>query len=284
MTKNLSTNTSDTNTPDTIVATDSFSDLVALMARLRQDCPWDKKQTNHSLIGYAIEETYELIGAILVGDTDDIKSELGDVLLQVVFHACLYHEQGKFDINDVIFTLQDKLIRRHPHVFGAENLSTDTDVKRRWDEIKQAENAQKDKPRRTLIAKSSTALLQADDIQKQASKVGFDWQTLDGAWSKCHEEIAELQALLPTKDNPISNIDKTKITEELGDCLFALVNIARKLDINSEVALLMSVAKFKERFDFIEDTLAKTGKTVHDSTLDEMDRLWDMAKTLQKSP
>lgn len=284
MTKNLSTNTSDTNTPDTIVATDSFSDLVALMARLRQDCPWDKKQTNHSLIGYAIEEIYELIGAILTGDTDDIKSELGDVLLQVVFHACLYHEQGKFDINDVIFTLQDKLIRRHPHVFGAENLSTDTDVKRRWDEIKHAENTQKDKPRRTLIAKSSTALLQADDIQKQASKVGFDWQTLDGAWAKCHEEIAELQALLPTKDNPISNIDKTKITEELGDCLFALVNIARKLDINSEVALLMSVAKFKERFDFIEDALAKTGKTIHDSTLDEMDRLWDMAKTLQKSP
>ena len=269
--------------------TSNFADLIALMARLRQDCPWDKKQTNDSLIPYALEETYELIEAIQSGDIDDIKGELGDVLLQVVFHACLYEEQQQFDISEVIFTLQQKLIRRHPHVFDKENLKTDEDVKKRWDEIKALENAEKAKQgklvnhRRTLDAvKAGSALMQAQELQKTANKVGFDWDVVSGAVDKLDEEVAELKEILPIDGQKPTPEQKALLEKELGDCFFALVNIARKLGIDSEKATLTTVHKFRSRFGFIEDELAKMGKTPETASLAEMDNLWDLAKLKEK--
>ncbi len=258
-----------------------IADLLALMARLRRDCPWDAKQTNQSLVPYAIEEAYELAEAIGRGDMDDIKGELGDVLLQVVFHAHLYCEQGKFDFGDVIYQLMEKLIRRHPHVFDKENLKTDEDVKRRWDEIKALENQGKP-PRRILDVNAGSSLMQAQDVQKAAAKVGFDWDRLDGAVAKLYEEIGELAELIrDAKGNYLdkANIDSQKVSDEIGDCFFSLVNVARKLGVNSEMATLGAVMKFRRRFEFIEDRLIEQGKTVTDATLDEMDRLWDLAKT-----
>lgn len=269
--------------------TSNFADLIALMARLRQDCPWDKKQTNDSLIPYALEETYELVEAIQSGDIDDIKGELGDVLLQVAFHACLYEEQQQFDISEVIFTLQQKLIRRHPHVFDKENLKTDEDVKKRWDEIKASENAEKAKQgklvnhRRTLDAvKAGSALMQAQELQKTANKVGFDWDVVSGAVDKLDEEVAELKEILPIDGQKPTPEQKALLEKELGDCFFALVNIARKLGIDSEKATLTTVHKFRSRFGFIEDELAKMGKTPETASLEEMDNLWDLAKQHEK--
>ena len=279
-------------TPD---ASGQLSDLLALMARLRVDCPWDKKQTNHSLIPYAIEEAYELGEAVQSDDDEDIKGELGDVLLQVVFHCQMYAEQGRFDISDVITTLQEKLIRRHPHVFEAETLTDDAAVKTRWDEIK-AEEAEvrrtRGKPRRRLDSvKAGSALMQAQDLQKQAAKLGFDWEGIEGAVEKLDEEIAELKAILPqAQTEPQSATEKAEtddtnavtrqkeIEKELGDCLFALVNVARKLDMDAEAAGLTCVHKFKSRFGYIEAKLAAAGKQVEDSTLTEMDALWEAAK------
>lgn len=267
----------------TPVATQELADLVELMARLRTDCPWDKKQTNLSLIPYAIEETYELVDAIYSGDTEDIKGELGDVLLQVVFHAQLYSEQGKFDLKDVIFGLQEKLIRRHPHVFDKETLKTEADVKKRWEQIKAIENAQKTnqgKKRRILDVKSGTALTQACDMQTQASKVGFDWDNIQDVWDKFCEETHELKALL---DNYQDDKDhKDRLLDELGDCFFALVNVARFLNIDSETAVMHANAKFKRRFGYIEDALAEMDKTFLQSTPYEMNELWNVAKSLEK--
>lgn len=265
--------------------TANFADLLTLMARLRTDCPWDKKQTNQSLIPYALEETYELVDAIQSGDMDDIKGELGDVLLQVVFHAHLYAEQGAFDMGDVIFALQDKLIRRHPHVFDQENLKTDDDVKRRWDEIKRLEN--QNKPKRDWPKQSGTALMQAQAIQKQTAKVGFDWGNLQGVLDKLQEELDELKAVLPNgdfnhKSDKLTPAQKTAISDELGDCFFVLTNLARHLGVDGETATLGAVHKFTRRFNFVVDELAKHGKTLETATLAQMDELWNKAKAQEK--
>ena len=271
----------------TPVASGELDDLLALMARLRADCPWDKKQSNHSLIPYAIEEAYELGEAVQSDDDEDIKGELGDVLLQVVSHCQIYAEQGRFDISDVITTLQEKLIRRHPHVFEAETLKDEAAVKARWDEIKaeeQQERAARGKPQRRLDnTKSGSALMQAQDVQKQASKLGFDWEGVSGAFDKLDEEIAELKAeiLDEPKDAAKYNISKANIRDiekELGDCMFALVNVARKLNLDAETATLTCVHKFKSRFGYIEDQLAAAGKRLEDSDINEMDALWEAAK------
>lgn len=276
----------------TPTATSSFSDLLALMARLRRDCPWDQKQSNHSLIPYAIEEAYELAEAIQSDDDDDIKGELGDVLLQVIFHCQLYAEQGRFDIADVITTLQQKLIRRHPHVFDAENLQDDAAVKERWDEIKAEENkarALRGKPRRRLDdCKPGSALMQAQDVQKQASKLGFDWDSISGALDKLDEEVSELKAELidaSHTDKPRHEIKANldEIEKEIGDCLFALVNVARKLHLDAEAAALTCVHKFKSRFGYIEAQLEAAGKRIEDSDLSEMEALWEAAKQCERT-
>ena len=276
----------------TPTASGELDDLLALMARLRVDCPWDKKQTNHSLIPYAIEEAYELGEAVQSNDDEDIKGELGDVLLQVVFHCQIYAEQGRFGMSDVITTLQEKLIRRHPHVFEAETLEDDTAVKARWDEIKVEEQQAREargKPKRRLNnTKAGSALMQAQDVQKQASKLGFDWEGVSGAFDKLDEEIAELKAELidKSKDAAEYNTSKANIREvekELGDCMFALVNVARKLNLDAEAATLTCVHKFKSRFGYIEEQLASIGKRLEDSDINEMDALWDAAKQHERS-
>ncbi|WP_201552410.1 nucleoside triphosphate pyrophosphohydrolase [Psychrobacter immobilis] len=276
----------------TPTASGELDDLLALMARLRVDCPWDKKQTNHSLIPYAIEEVYELGEAVQSDDDEDIKGELGDVLLQVVFHCQMYAEQGRFDMSDVINTLQEKLIRRHPHVFEAETLEDDTAVKARWDEIKVEEQQAREargKPKRRLDnTKAGSALMQAQDVQKQASKLGFDWEGVAGAVDKLDEEIAELKAELidKSKDAAEYNTSKANISDiekELGDCMFALVNVARKLNLDAEAATLTCVHKFKSRFGYIEAQLAAAGKRLEDSDITELDALWEAAKQHERS-
>lgn len=263
-------------------ATGELEDLLTLMARLRIDCPWDQKQTNHSLIPYAIEEAYELGAAVQTEDDEDIKSELGDVLLQVIFHCQLYAEQGRFDISDVIATLQQKLIRRHPHVFEAETLKDEVAVKARWDEIK-AEEEQADeargKPRRRLDAvKAGSALMQAQELQSQASKLGFDWDGIDGAFDKLDEEINELKSEVIDQSDARIKANVAAIEKELGDCMFGLVNIARKLGLDAEAATLTCVHKFKSRFGYIETQLEQVGKRFEDSDIEEMDALWEAAK------
>ncbi|WP_201580724.1 nucleoside triphosphate pyrophosphohydrolase [Psychrobacter glacincola] len=276
----------------TPTASGELDDLLALMARLRVDCPWDKKQTNHSLIPYAIEEAYELGEAVQSNDDEDIKGELGDVLLQVVFHCQMYAEQGRFNMSDVIATLQEKLIRRHPHVFEAETLEDDTAVKARWDEIKTEEQQAREargKPKRRLDnTKVGSALMQAQDVQKQASKLGFDWEGVGGAFDKLDEEIAELKAELIDKSKDAAEYDISKanisdIEKELGDCMFALVNVARKLNLDAEAATLTCVHKFKSRFGYIEEQLAAAGKRLEDSDINEMDALWEAAKQHERS-
>ena len=266
-------------TPD---ATGELDDLLALMARLRADCPWDKKQTNHSLIPYAIEEAYELGEAVQSDDDEDIKGELGDVLLQVVFHCQMYAEQGRFDMSDVISTLQEKLVRRHPHVFEAETLKDDAAVKVRWDEIKleeqQAREARGKSKRRLDQVKAGSALMQAQDVQKQASKLGFDWDGIAGAVEKLDEEIAELKHELTDKSTVEIKANIREVEKELGDCMFALVNVARKLNLDAEAATLTCVHKFKSRFGYIEEQLALSGKRLEDSDITEMDALWEAAK------
>ncbi|GAF57472.1 nucleoside triphosphate pyrophosphohydrolase MazG [Psychrobacter sp. JCM 18902] len=276
----------------TPTASGELDDLLALMARLRFDCPWDKKQTNHSLIPYAIEEAYELGEAVQSDDDEDIKGELGDVLLQVVFHCQMYAEQGRFDMSDVITTLQEKLIRRHPHVFEAETLEDDTAVKARWNEIKAEEQQAREargKPKRRLDnTKAGSALMQAQDVQKQASKLGFDWEGVSGAFDKLDEEIAELKAELIDKSKDVAEYNTSKanisdIEKELGDCMFALVNVARKLNLDAEAATLTCVHKFKSRFGYIEEQLAAAGKRLEDSDINEMDALWEAAKQHERS-
>ena len=266
----------------TPVATGELDDLLQLMARLRADCPWDKKQSNHSLIPYAIEEAYELGEAVQSDDDEDIKGELGDVLLQVVFHCQMYAEQRRFDMSDVITTLQEKLIRRHPHVFEAETLKDDAAVKGRWDEIKAEEDqarAARGKPKRRLDnTKAGSALMQAQEVQKQASKLGFDWEGVSGAFDKLDEEIAELKAEILDKPQVEIKTNIREIERELGDCIFALVNVARKLDLDAETATLTCVHKFKSRFGYIEEQLAAAGKRLEDSDINEMDALWEAAK------
>lgn len=266
----------------TPVATGELDDLLKLMARLRADCPWDKKQSNHSLIPYAIEEAYELCEAVQSDDDEDIKGELGDVLLQVVFHCQMYAEQGRFDISDVITTLQGKLIRRHPHVFEAETLQDDAAVKGRWDEIKAEEDqarAARGKPKRRLDnTKAGSALMQAQEVQKQASKLGFDWEGVSGAFDKLDEEVAELKAEILDKPQVKIKTNIREIERELGDCMFALVNVARKLNLDAETATLTCVHKFKTRFGYIEEQLAAAGKRLEDSDINEMDALWEAAK------
>ncbi|PNK60481.1 nucleoside triphosphate pyrophosphohydrolase [Psychrobacter sp. FDAARGOS_221] len=287
MSQNSKNSTNSSVTAPTPVAgtpepTGNIDDLLALMARLRADCPWDIKQTNHSLIPYAIEEAYELAEAVQEGDIEDIKGELGDVLLQVIFHCQIYAEQHQFDLGDVIYTLQSKLIRRHPHVFEADKLADDEAVKKRWDEIKALENAERErrgKPKRSLDSvKAGSALMQAQSLQKAASKLGFDWNGIEGAIAKLEEEIAELKQIIPKDGEKADAAQKAELEKELGDCVFGLVNVARKLNLDAEAATLTCVHKFRSRFGYIEDELSKQGKTPETSSLDEMDALWEQAK------
>jgi nucleoside triphosphate diphosphatase len=259
--------------------------LLAVMARLRDangGCPWDLAQDFKTIAPYTIEEAYEVADAIEREDMAGLKDELGDLLLQVVFHARMGEEIGAFDFDAVADTIVDKMLRRHPHVFGsahvdANRTATKSAVNDNWESIKAAERAAKhkgDQPSSVLdgVANALPALARAEKLQRRASRVGFDWGAPEPILDKIAEEIGELGAELPTAD-------KAKITDELGDVLFAVVNLARHLEIDPEVALRGTNAKFERRFKYIERMLLLDGKSPEDSSLEEMDALWNEAKT-----
>lgn len=246
--------------------------LLAVMRELREKCPWDQQQTPQSLTPYAIEEAYEVEAAIRDGQPEEIRDELGDLLLQVVFQAQMYSEQGAFDFNDVVHAITEKLIRRHPHVFQAENFSqlNSADVMLLWKQIKQQEKHGKAHSRLDEI-KHGPTLQQAEQIQKNAAQIGFDFADVESAYEKLNEELAELQQAIQKQNSD-------EILDEFGDCLFSLINVGRKLGLSSEMALLSTIHKFRTRFAFIEDQAQQQNRKIEQLSLDEMDRLWEQAK------
>ena len=246
--------------------------LLNIMRELREKCPWDREQTPLSLTPYAIEEAYEVEAAIREGHLDEIRDELGDLLLQVVFQAQMYSEQGAFDFQDVVDAICEKLIRRHPHVFQAEQFSAlDPDqVSELWQQIKQREKQGKPKSRLDEI-KHGPALNQAQELQKKAAKLGFDFETVEDACGKVKEELGEFEQALQAQQSD-------EIHEEFGDCLFSLINVGRKLGLSSESALLATIFKFRQRFAYIEQQATLQQKILEEMSLQEMDALWDQAK------
>ncbi len=251
--------------------------LLQIMQELREKCPWDKAQTPESLTPYAIEEAYEVEAAVRGKNPDEVRDELGDLLLQVVFQAQMYKEQGDFDFDDVVEAISQKLIRRHPHVFEAEKFQdlTPEQVSALWKEIKIQEKKGKPQSRLNEI-KHGPALVQAEQIQKNVAKIGFDFPDINGAYAKVEEELAEFRQALQSENSD-------EILDEFGDCLFSLINVGRKLNISSEMALLATIDKFKARFGYIEDQARQHHKNLDEMSLEEMDQLWDEAKVFLKA-
>ena len=265
----------------------SFDELVAVMDRLRAPggCPWDHEQTYQSLSQYLLEEAYETFDAIqeadATGDTTNLREELGDLLLQVVFHSTIGKERGDFTIDDVAAGVTQKLILRHPHVFGDTKLERAEDVLDNWDQLKADERAasgKAEKVRDSILDEVPIhfpALLEGLKLTKKAAKTGFDWENADQIFEKLDEETAELRAAIKSGDT-------ANAAEEIGDLLFVVMNLARHLDVEPETALKKTNRKFRERFKFIEDELKRKGTTLEDASLIEMDALWNEAKAAAK--
>lgn len=252
-----------------------FYDLLEIMKTLRGEdgCPWDREQTHESLKKYLIEESYEVIEAIENKNDDMLIEELGDVLLQVMFHAEIGNEEGFFNINDVIQSICNKMIERHPHVFGEADVENSNEVLNNWDKIKKKEKGFKTYTEEMKhIAKILPALIRAEKVQKKAAKVGFDWDKIEDAFEKVKEEFYEVKDVY-------KNNNREKILEEVGDLIFSVVNVARFLDIDPEFALNYTIDKFINRFDHIEQTAINKGLKLENMTLQEMDLLWEEAKT-----
>lgn len=259
--------------------------LVEIMAALRtpgSGCPWDLEQDFRSIAPYAIEEAYEVVEAIESGDLDELKDELGDLLLQVVFHSRMAQEQGAFAFPDVVAGICEKLVRRHPHVFGAGKSPTSAGVTAQWNEIKAAEKAAKGAPAPASLLDgvplALPALSRAVKLQQRASKVGFDWNDAAHVMGKIREETEEVAAELA---EPTANLKA--IEEEIGDLLFVVSNLARHAEIDPEQALRGANAKFERRFHHIERRLAQMGSSPEAASLDEMEALWVEAKNLEKA-
>ena len=265
-----------------------FDELVNVMARLRAPggCPWDREQTYASLSQYLLEECYETFDAIQeadqTGDTLNLREELGDVLLQVVFHSTIAAERGDFTIDEVVSGVTEKLIFRHPHVFGEAELKTAHDVLSNWDELKKAQqkaSGKVEKEKNSILDDVPVhfpALLEGQKLTKKAAKVGFDWENAGQIFDKLNEEVSELK-------KEISEQNNDKIEEEIGDLLFVVVNLARKLDVDAETALKRTNRKFRQRFEFIEKELKTRGKSLEESNLQEMDSLWNESKRKTQS-
>jgi tetrapyrrole methylase family protein/MazG family protein len=255
-----------------------FSKLRRVIAELRgpDGCPWDKKQTHESLKKYLIEEAYELIDSIDEGDDEGMVGELGDVLLQVMLHSQIGEDEGMFTIDDVIEGITAKMIRRHPHVFGDVEVNGEEDVLVNWQKIKEDEKGGETKALKSIldgIEKSLPNLLRAEEYQKRAAKVGFDWDEVSEAWKKVREEVQELEEEILSP-----NRDVQRIKSELGDLFFALVNISRYYDIQAEEAVYKANQKFHQRFTYIEECIQRADKKFEDYTLEELDSYWDEAK------
>ena len=256
-----------------------MNDLIRVMAALRNPdggCPWDLQQDFKSIAPYTIEEAYEVAEAIDAGDMVNLREELGDLLFQSVYHAQLATEDGHFDLHDVIHDITEKMITRHPHVFGDKDINSAAEQEDSWEEIKKEERAQKgEHSALDGVAIALPALTRAVKLQKRAAKVGFDWPNLDGVFDKIEEEIGELKDEIAEKDG--------RIEEEYGDIMFAFSNLGRKLKISPEEALRGCNAKFERRFAYIEKQLKAINKTPEESNLEEMDKLWNEAKSIEKN-
>ena len=260
----------------------AMNKLAAIMAKLRSDqgCPWDREQNHQSLKPCVIEETYEVVEAIDSGRPDKLCEELGDLLLQIVFHAQLAAEAGQFKLEDVIKGIIDKLIRRHPHVFGNAKVTSVSGVIENWDRIKKSEAPGERKSVLDGVPKDLPALMKAEKLQSKAAKVGFDWGDLEGPLNKVKEELGEFEELVQPGNLPTPHSQQwDRLEEEFGDILFALVNVGRFMKINPELALLKTNQKFVKRFQYIENKASKGGKELTEMTLDEMDLLWEEAKS-----
>jgi XTP/dITP diphosphohydrolase len=245
-----------------------FYELVKIMDELREKCPWDQKQTIHSLRQMTLEETYELTEAISSNEWGSIKEELGDLLLHIVFYSKIGEEQGKFSIDDVIDGISRKLIDRHPHIYGDVKVQDENDVKRNWEKLKLKEGK---KSVLSGVPKSLPALIKAMRLQEKARQVGFEWENKDQVWEKVEEETHELH-------EAIQHGDQSKIEEEFGDLMFSLVNFSRFLQIDAENALELTNKKFIDRFTRMEEKALSTGKDLHKMTLGEMDAIWNDIK------
>ena len=245
-----------------------FEDLVELIAVLRKKCPWDRKQTHDSIKNNLIEEAYEAVEAIDQKDYEELSKELGDLMLHVIFQSKMASEGGHFSIEDVIYKISEKLIRRHPHVFSDTNAGSDAEVASNWESIKLKEGK---KSVLDGIPTHLPGLIKAQRMQEKASNVGFDWAEWQLAWEKLNEEIDEWR-------ESVSKQDKTEQQDEFGDLLFSLVNVGRLLNLNAEDAIRRANRKFEDRFKYIEKKLAENDISITDSTLEEMDALWNEAK------
>jgi MazG family protein len=247
--------------------------LRAIMHRLRAPggCPWDAEQTHESLIPNLIEETHETVDTIRRGDHEHLKEELGDLLLQVVFHSELAEEAGRFNLDDVARGISDKLVRRHPHVFAQSDAATSDAVLQQWDAIKRAEKGDGEQPYLHGVGRGLPALLRAAKLQKKASKTGFDWPDEGGVLDKIREELGELEAAIASGDD-------AAIHDELGDLMFSVVNLARFRKTDPEVLMAAANAKFEQRFAVMERALQLQGIGLADATLDQMEREWQNAK------
>jgi MazG family protein len=262
--------------PDT--AMKEFDELVEIMRRLRgpEGCPWDREQSHETLAPHLIEEAYELIEALEARRPQYICEELGDVLLQVVFHAQLAAERGEFDIHDVAQRIVDKLYHRHPHVFGTVEVSGSEEVLQNWEVLKQAEYAEE--PRQSVldgIPRTLPALQRAEKLHRRAAKAGFDWEEVGGPRAKLDEELAEL-------DEAVAARDPEAISHEIGDVLACIVNLCRFVEIDAEGALREGNRRFGERFRQVEAGAKAQGRELSEMTLDEMDRLWTAAKAAER--
>ncbi|MCC6462988.1 MAG: nucleoside triphosphate pyrophosphohydrolase [Saprospiraceae bacterium] len=249
---------------------DAFGRLLTIMDELREQCPWDRKQTLESLRNLTIEETYELADAILDQDLKGIQEEIGDIMLHMVFYAKIADEKGAFDIGDALHAICDKLVSRHPHIYGDVVVADDEEVKRNWEQLKLKEG------KKSLLAgvpSSLPAMVKAYRMQEKTKQVGFEWETTEQVWAKVEEELGEL------RDNIRDQAPQDKVEEEFGDVLFSLVNYARFIGVDPETALERVNRKFKSRFEYIE---THAPRPLQDMSLDEMDGLWNEAKTLER--
>jgi tetrapyrrole methylase family protein/MazG family protein len=255
----------------------SFDELVAIMKRLRGPggCPWDAEQTHESLMRYLLEETYEVIEAIEARSPEHLKEELGDLLLQPVFHAAIAEEAGTFSIDDVIRNLCDKLVRRHPHVFGDMHIADSSAQIENWEQIKKSEKGGQRNSALAGIPPYLPALLKAQKMTEKAARVGFDWEHVDQIMAKVLEELHEFEEAMAAGDNE-------QMEAELGDLLFAIVNLGRFLLINPEEALRKTINRFQLRFEYVEDCLHRQGQQMQEASLEEMDHMWEAAKERER--
>ncbi len=261
---------------------DSFDDLVALMAHLRSHdgCPWDREQTYETLAPMVVEEAYEVNEAAqeaFEGRPENLLDELGDLLFQIIFYSQIARERNDFTVEDVARHVHAKMVRRHPHVFGRAQAETSSEVLRKWEEIKAEERASARESILDDVSHKTPALVEARKLSSAAARVGFDWKRVEDIFEKLHEEIEELRAAI-TEQSASEDDMKARISEEIGDMLFAVVNIARRLNVEPESALKLTNRKFRRRFRHIEQKLAEQGQKPEQATLDEMEALWQEAK------